>query len=394
MRRWLLTLKPAIGLLVLFMVLITNAAITYRNGVLLVEQSRDAARALDTSRLVVELQGRLVDAETSQRGFIITGNADYLEAYSDALTTLTPTFIELYESRAADEPLWVQRLDALQSLVFLKFRELQMSIELRRQSGFAAAQKLTMTNEGMRTMDRIRKLIGEFRSDEARAFSIQEARVQGTVTTARASFWAVTLAGLGLLIYVLYTLWLYLVEVRKTERTLRRQALRDPLTGLFNRRLFDAGLEQEILRSRRSGNPVSLLILDIDHFKNFNDQYGHDAGDAILRSIGQLLQAQVRGGDVACRFGGEEFVILMPNAPLESAKARGRQILEAIRGQEIPHQGHLLPPVTASLGVAEFPTHATDADGILDAADNALYIAKRTGRDRMVVSGDVEKAVA
>ena len=393
MRRWLLTLKPAIGLLVLFMLLITNAAITYRSGVLLVEQSRNAARTLDSSRLVVELQGRLVDAETSQRGFIITGNADYLETYSDALTTLTPTFIELYESRA-DEPLWVQRLDALQSLVFLKFRELQMSIELRRHSGFAAAQKLTMTNEGKRTMDRIRKLIGEFRSDEARAFSIQEARVKGTVTTARASFWAVTLAGLGLLTYVLYALWLYLVEVRKTERTLRRQALRDPLTGLFNRRFFDAGLEQEILRSRRSGNPVSLLILDIDHFKNFNDEYGHEAGDAILRSIGQLLQAQVRGGDVACRFGGEEFVILMPNAPLESAKARGRQILEAIRGQEIPHQGHLLPSVTASLGVAEFPTHASDAEGILDAADNALYIAKRTGRDRMVVSGDAEKAVA
>ena len=391
MRRWLLTLKPAIGLLVLFMVLITNAAITYRNGVLLVQQSRNAAQTLESSRLVVELQGRLVDAETSQRGFLITGDADYLEVYSDALTTLTPTFIELYESRA-DEPSWIQRLDALQSLVFLKFRELQMSIELRRHSGFAAAQKLTMTNEGKRTMDRIRKLIGEFRSDEAHAFSMQEKRVQGTVTTARATFWAVTLAGLGLLIYVLYTLWLYLVEVRKTERTLRRQALRDPLTGLFNRRFFDAGLEQEILRSRRSGNPVSLLILDIDHFKNFNDEYGHEAGDAILRAIGQLLQAQVRGSDVACRFGGEEFVILMPNAPLESAKARGRQILEAIRGQEIPHQGHLLPSLTASLGVAEFPAHASDTEGILEAADNALYIAKRTGRDRMVVSGDVEKA--
>ncbi len=391
MRRWLLTLRPAIGLLVLFMVLITNAAITYRNGVLLVEQSRNASRTLDSSRLVVELQGRLVDAETSQRGFIITGNADYLEAYSEALTTLTPTFMDLYENRAG-EPLWVQRLDALQSLVFLKFRELQTSIELRRHSGFAAAQKLTMTNEGKRTMDRIRKLIGEFRSDEARAFSVQESRVQDTVTTARVSFLAATLAGLGLLLYVLYTLWLYLVEVRKTERTLRHQALRDPLTGLLNRRFFDAGLEKEILRSRRSGNPVSLLILDIDHFKNFNDEYGHEAGDAVLRSIGQLLQTQVRGSDVACRFGGEEFVILMPNAPLESAKARGKQILEAIRGQEIPHQGRLLPSVTASLGVAEFPIHARDTEGILDAADNALYIAKRSGRDRMVVSGDVEKA--
>ncbi|HKQ25527.1 MAG TPA: diguanylate cyclase [Burkholderiales bacterium] len=391
MRRWLLTLKPAIALLVLFMVLITNAAITYRNGVLLVEQSRNASRTLDSSRLVVELQGRLVDAETSQRGFLITGNADYLEAYSEALSRLTPTFIELYESRA-DEPLGVQRLDALQSLVFLKFRELQTSIELRRHSGFAAAQKLTMTNEGKRTMDRIRKLIGEFRIDEADAFSVQEKRVQDTVTTTRVSFFAATLAGLGLLMYVLYTLWLYLVEVRKTEKTLRHQALRDPLTGLLNRRFFDAGLEQEILRSRRSGNPVSLLILDIDHFKHFNDEYGHEAGDAVLRSIGQLLQTQVRGSDVACRFGGEEFVILMPDAALESAKARGRQILEAIRGQEIPHQGRLLPSVTASLGVAEFPIHASNAEGILDAADNALYIAKRTGRDRMVVSGDVEKA--
>jgi diguanylate cyclase (GGDEF)-like protein len=392
-RSWLLTLKPAIGLLVLFIVLIANAAITYRNGVLLVEHSRNAARALNSSRLVVELQGRLVDAETSQRGFIITGNADYLEAYGDALTSLTPTFMELYESTAED-PSWEQRLDTLQALLFLKFRELQTSIELRQRSGFAAAQKLTRTNEGKRTMDRIRKLIGEFRSDEAYAFSVQERRVKETVTTARASFWAVTLVGLVLLIYVLYTLWLNLVEVRKTESTLRRQALRDPLTGLFNRRFFDAGLEQEIMRSRRSGNPASLLILDIDHFKKYNDEYGHEAGDAVLRAIGQLLQTQVRGGDVACRFGGEEFVILMPNAPLESAKERGKQILEAIRGLEVPHQGHLLPSVTASLGVAEFPTHGNDADGILEAADNALYIAKRTGRDRMVVSGEVEKAVA
>ena len=118
MRRLALTLKPAIGLLVLFVVLITNAAVTYRNGVLLVEQSRNAARTLNSSRLVVELQGRLVDAETSQRGFLITGNGDYLEAYNDALSSLTPTFVELYESTAY-EPLWEQRLDTLQSLVFL-----------------------------------------------------------------------------------------------------------------------------------------------------------------------------------------------------------------------------------------------------------------------------------
>ena len=393
MRRLALTLKPAIGLLVLFVVLIIHAAVTYRNGVLLVEHSRNTERTLQHSRLVVELQGKLVDAETSQRGFLITGNADYLESYSDALTTLTPTFIGLYESGAGD-PLWEQRLDTLQSLVLLKFRELQTSIELRRHSGFAAAQKLTMTNEGKRTMDRMRKLIGEVRSDEARAFLLQEARVRDTVTTARASFWAATLVGLGLLIYVLYTLWLYLVEVRKTERTLRRQAMRDPLTGLFNRRFFDAGLDQEIMRSRRSGNPVSLLILDIDHFKNVNDEYGHEAGDAVLRAIGQLLQTQVRGGDVACRFGGEEFVILMPAAHSQSAQVRGRQILEAIRGLEIPHQGHLLPPVTASLGVAEFPSHAGSAERLLEAADNALFKAKRSGRDRMVISGDAEKFLA
>jgi diguanylate cyclase (GGDEF)-like protein len=290
--------------------------------------------------------------------------------------------------------MWEQRLDTLQALVFLKFRELQMSIELRRLSGFAAAQRVTMTHEGKRTMDRIRKLISEFRSDEAREFSIRESRVQETVATARASFWAVTLFGLALLVYVLYTLWLALLEVRKTERNLRRQALRDSLTGLFNRRFFDAGLVQEIMRSRRSGNPASLLMLDIDHFKNYNDDFGHDAGDAVLRAIGQLLQTQVRGGDVACRFGGEEFVILMPNAPLDSANVRGKQILEAIRGLEIPHQGHLLPTVTASLGVAEFPTHASDAEELLDAADHALYMAKRTGRDRMVVSSKVKKAVA
>ncbi len=149
MRKWLLTLKPAMALLVLFVVLLTDAVITYRNGVNLVEHSRNAAQTLNASRLVVELHGRLVDAETSQRGFVITGNADYLEAYNEALTGLTPTFMALYQSMAHD-PAWEPRLDALQALVFLKFRELQTSIEVRQRSGFAAAQRRAMTNEGKR----------------------------------------------------------------------------------------------------------------------------------------------------------------------------------------------------------------------------------------------------
>jgi diguanylate cyclase (GGDEF)-like protein len=174
-------------------------------------------------------------------------------------------------------------------------------------------------------------------------------------------------------------------NLRLRER-LQRQAIRDPLTGLFNRRYLDETLEREIQRAARLNHGVGVIVVDLDHFKHFNDTYGHDGGDALLRSVGRLLQDNIRTDDVACRYGGEEFVLVFPMICLKSLIARAQEIRGYIRQLSVEHHGQHLAPVTASFGVALSPDHGNTADSIVKAADAALYEAKRSGRDRVVVA--------
>lgn len=170
----------------------------------------------------------------------------------------------------------------------------------------------------------------------------------------------------------------------KLRETLRQQSIRDPLTGLFNRRYLEESLERELRRAARNQYPVGAAMLDLDHFKAFNDRYGHAAGDALLREFGKFLKANVRGGDIACRYGGEEFLLLLPEATVEETRERAEQIRTAMRNLQVTHGG-VLEPVTLSAGVAVFPQHGAFHEALLRAADLALYEAKRSGRDRVVV---------
>ncbi len=180
------------------------------------------------------------------------------------------------------------------------------------------------------------------------------------------------------------------ISLALTNLTLReqlqQQAIRDALTGLYNRRYLDATLPRELQRAERYEHPIAVVMLDIDHFKRFNDTYGHDAGDTLLREVGSFLQAHTRGEDLACRYGGEEFTLVLPGASLEATLLRTETIRAAIQRLAVEHQGQPLARVTASLGVAVFPQHGTSADMLIRAADQALYQAKRTGRDRVVVA--------
>jgi diguanylate cyclase (GGDEF)-like protein/PAS domain S-box-containing protein len=171
------------------------------------------------------------------------------------------------------------------------------------------------------------------------------------------------------------------------REALRHQAIRDPLTGLFNRRYLQETLEREVSRATRHGHPLSIIFLDLDHFKQFNDAHGHDAGDALLRELGQLLLARLRADDIVCRYGGEEFVLILPEAALEAAHTRAESLRAEIRGMAVKHYGRLLGTVTASLGVATLPRHGRTGEQVLHAADQALYAAKQAGRDRVVVAG-------
>ena len=167
------------------------------------------------------------------------------------------------------------------------------------------------------------------------------------------------------------------------------QAIRDPLTGLFNRRYMEETLDREIVRAARSGSPLAAVMIDIDHFKRYNDMFGHAAADVALRETAGVIRAALEGEDVACRFGGEELLVILPETSLDAATARAETIRLAIAGQQIRYRGTPLGRVTASFGVATVPLHAQNAEGLLRAADEALYESKAAGRDRVSVARKV-----
>ena len=178
---------------------------------------------------------------------------------------------------------------------------------------------------------------------------------------------------------------LALANIRLRE-TLRHQVVHDALTGLFNRRYLEETLEREIYRGRRKGASLGLIMLDLDHFKHFNDTYGHEAGDNLLRTLGKFLGERVRREDVACRYGGEEFVLILPEASQEIVRQRAEDIRREFPKVPVLHRGQVLESVTVSLGVAMFPDHGATGRDVLRAADDAMYRAKAQGRNRVVVA--------
>ncbi|MBZ0155986.1 MAG: PAS domain S-box protein [Alphaproteobacteria bacterium] len=172
----------------------------------------------------------------------------------------------------------------------------------------------------------------------------------------------------------------------KLRESLYLQSTHDPLTGLCNRRSMDELLEKELHRMARKGQTLGLIMLDIDHFKPFNDTYGHKAGDMLLRELGSFLRRNIREEDYACRYGGEEFVIILPETTPEKGRYRAEQIRERIKEIRLHYEGQVLPAVTLSLGVSFFPLNGSTIDELLRAADVALYHAKSEGRDRVATA--------
>ena len=177
---------------------------------------------------------------------------------------------------------------------------------------------------------------------------------------------------------------LALANLRLRE-TLRGLSIRDPLTGLFNRRYLEESLERELRRAQRRSLPVAVLMLDVDQFKRFNDTFGHEAGDLVLKEVATLLAKNTRAEDIACRYGGEEFTLILPEMTLENAKGKAQQINEAVRQLRVLQGQQYLGSVTISVGVAIFPTDGSNARDVPHAADGALYRAKQGGRDRVEV---------
>ena len=174
--------------------------------------------------------------------------------------------------------------------------------------------------------------------------------------------------------------------IRERER-LQDLARCDPLTGLSNRRSMEEELERRIPEHTRLARPMAVGILDLDRFRDCNERHGHLAGDLVRRSLAVLLQGFRRGSDLPCRYGGEEFVLIMPDTTAAEAATRLEPLRDRLATMGIHHEGRLLDPVTASIGVAEFPTDGDSFTALLAAADLALYRAKREGRNRICRAG-------
>jgi diguanylate cyclase (GGDEF)-like protein/PAS domain S-box-containing protein len=172
----------------------------------------------------------------------------------------------------------------------------------------------------------------------------------------------------------------------RLHETLRSQSIRDPLTGLFNRRFMEESLELELRRATRNQRPLGVIMLDLDHFKHFNDTFGHEAGDTLLRELGTFLQSNIRAEDIACRYGGEEFTLILPEGNAEVTLQRADFLREAIKRLDVKHRNQPLGRITASMGVAIFPEHGRTRDALLAASDEALYRSKEEGRDRVTVA--------
>ena len=169
----------------------------------------------------------------------------------------------------------------------------------------------------------------------------------------------------------------------KMRELLREQAVRDPLTGLYNRRFLEEALDREVRRASRKQTTVGLIMIDVDNFKRMNDAHGHTAGDAVLRAVAALLQSRIRAADVVCRYGGDEFSVIMPEASLEDTMKRADDLRDGVHQISIDMNGRIVDGVSISLGAAIFPLHGCTLDMLVREADSALYSAKSSGRNQV-----------
>ena len=177
-----------------------------------------------------------------------------------------------------------------------------------------------------------------------------------------------------------------IAERKYLEMQLREEVIRDPLTGLFNRRYLNESLQREFTRCQRNSGLLIVAMLDLDHFKRFNDQYGHEAGDAVLRAVSEFLQQSLRREDIVCRYGGEEITVILAETTLAIAVARLDAVRHALTCLRVRHQGQDLPPISASIGLAVAEPLDLTPDMALARADAALYRAKQNGRNRIEVT--------
>jgi diguanylate cyclase len=349
-----------------------------------VEDTQGVTRTHEILAGIERTLSLLKDAESGQRGYLLTGESRYLKPYRAAATTVGHE-VDRLAALTEDDPQQQAQLARLSGIAEAKLAELRETIAAYDRSGSAAALAIVRTERGQRLMDQVRGVAAAMRVAEEERLS------RRSVRAVAATQLMVILAG-GAATANLLILWFaYRLLARELERRLAAEsrlealAATDALTGLANRRAVGEALDMAVSHAARGGSALSVVLLDVDGFKSFNDTFGHPAGDAVLRDVSAVLRSAVRGHDVVGRYGGEEFLAVFPGADAGGAVRLAERIRAAVAARDWP-----LRPVTISLGVATLAAEAPDPAALVAAADRALYASKRRGRDRVTHCRDLD----
>jgi diguanylate cyclase (GGDEF)-like protein len=374
--RWL-------GLLVLTALAVAlGTSLTLRGANQADEEQRQFGRELRLQTQITQLSSQLHEAELCQAAYIGTGRADYATQFRRLHTTLSSVANDLTAPQDFGAPR-AQRLKQLPSQVDAYLDRLESAAALREagQSNQALAALEEITREGDRLQKSVALVAGDSqkasdRSEQAHELESQRLRAEAIV---RATLFALVLLLGYLLLRVERRFQVQRVKTlqRENER-LRELTEEDGLTGLSNRRAFDNRLDIEWQRAQRYGLPLSLVVLDVDHFKQYNDSFGHQAGDAILRLMANALAQTARLSDTVARYGGEEFALILPHTDADEAMVVGERLRALLLRSEWPHRA-----ITASIGVSTMNKEKKTSAELVYEADSALYVAKGNGRNQV-----------
>ncbi len=339
-----------------------------------------------TYEVINLLQGVLSgmkDIQSAQRGYLITGVESYLDPYKEALPQVSRDMGTLREL-IGDSRQQSDRLTELGDHVRQRMEIARQLITTYQAHGQAAAFSAVAGGKGKRQMDYIRDISAAMIAEEQRLLAerrnAMDGYTRGTITAG--------VTGLAICFAVLVSAFYQInreaLRNKELQQALREQSIRDPLTNLFNRRYMEETIAREIARAKRMQTSLVVMVADIDHFKKVNDTYGHEGGDAVLTAFADLVHTKVRQEDIACRMGGEEFVIILPGITQAQAEERANDICRSLRALPVDFDGKTIM-VTTSVGVSFYPDHATEGQKLVALADAALYQAKHGGRDRVKV---------
>ena len=355
-------------------------------------RDRDAAEAwrLHTLQVLLvtdRMKIATLQAMRGERGYLLTGDRAYLGPFVTGAADARRDSTQLADL-TRDNPGQQQRALEVAAKTEDFLVRMQQIAELERYGHHTRAVDRVRSGEGRRAIEGIHTVLAAMEKTERELLASRDAIAQSRAQANEFYQYFLSLVGVVLLaVSVLATIAVRraVVAERSVRRELRKLAMFDELTGLANRREFFAGLEREIAAATRTGRPLAVAMLDIDHFKCVNDSWGHAAGDAVIRRVAEIAMETMRGHDLVGRLGGEEFAIVMPGASAQDAIAAGERLRRRIARERVQCDGELVVSVTASTGIARF-LGGESAEQLLARADEALYDAKNAGRDRVLLA--------